>query len=185
MTLTLKIAKNVYPAWHSGSLCCIIIRNLVTKCPVIPKILSGQAYTDILNLRCDLDLEHNHSFFPPHDTLAYDTILSNQVWLQTDQQFRRYNILWLYKLSLWPWHWTQWTNSSVWHFGLWCCKAIPGLVTKCYVVQKILFEQTFTNNLNLRCDLDLKRSNPISSTGRSGVWCCPNKPSLVANGPAV
>ena len=30
-------------------------------------------------------------------------------------------IFWLYKPSLWPWNWTQWTNFSAWHSGLWCC----------------------------------------------------------------
>ena len=46
--------------------------------------------TDILNLPCDLDLEHSNPFFP-QDTPAYDAVLTNQVWLQTEQQFRRYN----------------------------------------------------------------------------------------------
>ena len=46
-------------------------------------------------------------------------------------------IFWLYKPSLWPWHWTQWTNSSAWHSGLRCCKTIPSLATKRSAVQKI------------------------------------------------
>ena len=54
------------------------------------KISSGQTFTDILNLPCDLDLEHSNPIFP-QDTLAYDAVLSNQVWLETDQQLRRYN----------------------------------------------------------------------------------------------
>ena len=70
-------------------------------------------------------------------------------------------IFWLYKLSLWPWHWTQWTTVSARHSGLWCCISTPGLVTKCSVVQKISSGQIFTNILNLRCHLDLERSNPI------------------------
>ena len=44
---------------------------------------------DILNLHCDLDLKHSNPIFL-QDTLAYDAVLSNQVWLQTDQQLRRY-----------------------------------------------------------------------------------------------
>ena len=90
--------------------------------------------TDILNLRCDL--EHSNPNFS-QDTPTYDAVLSNQVWLQTDQQLRRYNRnshIWLYKLSLWPWHWTQWTNFSAWHSGLWHCITISGLATKCFVV---------------------------------------------------
>ena len=46
--------------------------------------------TNILNPCCDLDLEHSNPIFP-QNTPAYDAVLSNQVWLQTDQQFRRYN----------------------------------------------------------------------------------------------
>ena len=44
--------------------------------------------TDILNLRCDL--EHSNPNFS-QDTPTYDAVLSNQVWLQMDQQFRRYS----------------------------------------------------------------------------------------------
>ena len=67
-------------------------------------------------------------------------------------------IFWWYKPSWWPWHWTQWTNFSAWHFSLWCCITIPGLATKCSVAHKTLSEKTFTNILNLRCDLE--HSNP-------------------------
>ena len=51
---------------------------------------TGQIFTDIFNLRCDLDLERSNSIFP-QDTLAYNVVLSNRVWLQTDQQFGRYS----------------------------------------------------------------------------------------------
>ena len=60
------------------------IPNLVTKCSVIQKISSGQTFTDILNLRCELDLKHSNPIFQ-QDSLAYDAVLSNQVWMQTDQ----------------------------------------------------------------------------------------------------
>ena len=46
-------------------------------------------------------------------------------------------ILWLCKPLLWPWHWTQSTNFSAWHSGLWCCITKPCLVTKYSAVQKI------------------------------------------------
>ena len=76
--------------------------NLVTKCSVILKI-SGQTFTDILNLHCDLDLKCSNPILP-HGTPAYDAVLSNQVWLQSDQQFRIYNrnshILVIYALTV-------------------------------------------------------------------------------------
>ena len=87
--LTLKIIATIFSssAWHSGSWCCIAIPNLVTKCSGIQKISSRQTYTNILNLCCDLDPERSTPLFL-QDTLAYETVLSNQVWLQADQQFR-------------------------------------------------------------------------------------------------
>ena len=44
---------------------------------------SGQTFTDILNLFCDLDTESSNPIFP-QNTLAYNAVLQNQVWLQTD-----------------------------------------------------------------------------------------------------
>ena len=46
-----------------------------------------QTNINIFNLRCDLDLERSNPIFP-QDTPAYDAVLSNQVWMQMDQQFR-------------------------------------------------------------------------------------------------
>ena len=57
---------------------------------MIQKISSGQTFTNILNLRCDLDVESSNPIFP-QDIPACDAVLSNQVWLQMDQQFRRYS----------------------------------------------------------------------------------------------
>ena len=66
--------------------------GLVTKCSVVQKIWSRQTFTIILNLRCDLDLERRNTFFFfSQDTPAYDAVLTNQVWLQIDQHFRRYS----------------------------------------------------------------------------------------------
>ena len=60
------------------------------KCSVDQKIPSRQTFTDILNLCCDIDLERNNPIFA-QDAPAYDVVLTNQVWLQTDQQFRTYS----------------------------------------------------------------------------------------------
>ena len=76
VTLTLKTANTFCSAWHSGSFCSITIPSLVTKCFVIHKISSGQIFTDIFNLRCDLDLERSDPIFP-QDTLAYNVVLRN------------------------------------------------------------------------------------------------------------
>ena len=80
-----------------------MIPGLITKCSVVQKISSGQTFTDIFNLRCDLDLERSNPIFP-QDTLAYVVVLPNQVCLQTDQQVRRYNrnshILIIYALAV-------------------------------------------------------------------------------------
>ena len=57
---------------------------------MVQKISSRQTFTDIFNLCCDLDLEHSYPIFP-QDTLVYNAVLSDQVWLQTDQQFGRYS----------------------------------------------------------------------------------------------
>ena len=56
----------------------------------IQKVSSGQTFTDILNLCCDFGLECSNPIFS-QDTLASDAVLSNQVWLQMDQQFRKYS----------------------------------------------------------------------------------------------
>ena len=52
---------------------------------------------------CDLDLQPSNPIFQ-QDTLAYDAVLANQVWLQMDPQFRRYSknshILIIYVLAV-------------------------------------------------------------------------------------
>ena len=90
VTLTLKTTNNFCFVWHSGSLCSITIPSLVTKCFVVQKISPGQIFTDIFNLRCDLDLKRSNPICP-QDTLAYNVVLSNWVWLQPAQQFGRHS----------------------------------------------------------------------------------------------
>ena len=82
-------------------------------------------------------------------------------WASSLEDIVEIVIHWLYKPMLWPWHWRQWTNFSAWNSISWCSISKPSLVTKCSVVQKNSSGQTFTNILNLHCDLDLKCSNPI------------------------
>ena len=71
MTLTLKIVnqvwqkqqqqqpKNKNKKWLSGPGDTERTRSDTTE-----KISSGQTFTDILNLRCDLDLERSNPIFP-------------------------------------------------------------------------------------------------------------------------
>ena len=42
------------------------------------EILSGQTFTEVQNLHCDLDLEHSKATFS-QDTPAYEHALSNEV----------------------------------------------------------------------------------------------------------
>ena len=49
-----------------------------------------KTFIDISNLHCDLDLERGNPIFT-QDTPTYNAVLSNQVWLHTDQQFRSYS----------------------------------------------------------------------------------------------
>ena len=119
---------------------------------------------DILTLHCDLDLEGNNPLFP-QDALAYEYLSSDQVWLPKNQQFRRYssqsNILIIWALAVTLTLKTANNFCFAWHSGSFCSITIPSLVTKCFVVHKISSGQIFTDILNLRCDLDLERSNPI------------------------
>ena len=85
VTLTLTIANNFCVcAWHYGSWCCITMPSLVTKCSVVQKISSNiHWHFELLLLPWNTILKQV--------TPTYDDVLSNQVWLQTDQQFRRYS----------------------------------------------------------------------------------------------
>ena len=95
---------------------------------------------NILTLRCDLDLDCNSPIFP-QDTLAYDDLSSDHVWLPKNQQFRRYssqsNILIIWALAVTLTLKTANNFCFAWHSGSFCSITIPSLVTKCFVVQKI------------------------------------------------
>ena len=125
---------------------------------------SRQTFTDILNLFCDPDLEHSNPNFP-QDSLAQDAVLSNQVWLQTNQHFRRYNrnshILIISPRCDLDNEVSEplFLHDTLAYDG--CCITMPGLVTKYSPVQKILYKKTFTYILNIFCDLDLEYSNSI------------------------
>ena len=186
MTLTLKIANNFFflSAWHSGSWCYITIPSLVTKCSAVQKISTGQTFTDILNFCCDLNLEHSNQIFPRALwlTMVYYQTKFGSKWTSSLDDRVEIVIFWLYKPSLWTWPWRkQQQKISAWHSGSWCCIATPNLILKCSVIQKITSGHTYTDILNLRCDLDLEHSNPIFTQHTQVYDAVLSKPSLIAN----
>ena len=100
---------------------------------------------------CDLDLQPSNPIFQ-QDTLAYDAVLSNQVWLQTDQQFINHNrnghILIIKVLAVAVTLTLQTANSSL-----------------CMSQTDQQFRRYNRNSHNLiispRCDLDIEHSEPI------------------------
>ena len=57
---------------------------------MVQNISSGQTFTNILKLPCDLEVECSNPIFLK-DTPAYGAVLSNQIWLQMNHQSRRYS----------------------------------------------------------------------------------------------
>ena len=98
----------------------------------------------ILTLCCDLDC--NNPIFP-QDTLAYDNLSSDHVWLPKNQQFIRYssqsNILIIWALAVTLTLKTANNFCFAWHSGSFCSITKPCLVTKCFVVHKISSGQIF------------------------------------------
>ena len=68
-------------AWHFGPWCCITTQSLVTEGSAAEEILSRWTFTGILNLFCDLDLDHNRTIQSFHKTihLMIYNVSSNQV----------------------------------------------------------------------------------------------------------
>ena len=85
------------------------------------KISSGQTFTDILNIHCDLDLECSNPIFSTGHRLMM-LYYQNKVGCKPTSSLEDTTeivIVCLYKPSLWPWHWTQWTNFSPWPWQAW------------------------------------------------------------------
>ena len=162
VTLTLKTATTTkLSTWHSGSWCCITYQIWSQNVLWFRKYHRDKHSLTFWTFAVNLTLNTVIPFFNRTVwlmTLYYQTksgCKPTSSWDDTAEII----IFWLYKHSLWPSHWTQWTTFSAGHSGLWCCITIPGLVTKSSVVQKISSWQTFINILNLHCDLDCR--NPI------------------------
>ena len=119
--LNLEDSKQFFSTRHSGSWCCITIPSLVMKCSEVQKILSGQTFTGILNLSCDLDPEHSNPIFL-QNTPVYDA-KTKFGCKQTSNLEDKVEIIifWLYKPSLWPWHcvWRSKTANQFFCITLW------------------------------------------------------------------
>ena len=105
--------------WHSGLWCCITITGLASKCYVVQKILSGHTFTNIWTFTVILTFTAVIPFY-------HRILLLMMLYCQTKIGCKQTNsledivkivIFWLYKLSLWPWHWRQWTNFSARHIA--------------------------------------------------------------------
>ena len=99
--------------------CRIIVSSLVPKRSAVQKISPRQTFTDIVNLRCDLDLEHsNPFFFTGHsDTIVYYQTKSSCKLTSSWEDTTEIVIFWLYTPSQWPWHWkhlNQFFNMTLW-----------------------------------------------------------------------
>ena len=151
--------------------------QLMMMCAIRPSLVAkGSAVQNTYwQSYYDLDLEDSKPIFltdtlaqDAHtifwkDTLADDDVPPDQVWSQKNQQFLRYIererkriIFWSYAPSQWPWPWRWHRKFSTGQPGTWCCITISSLVTKCSAFKKISSRQTFTDILNLRCDIDLE-----------------------------
>ena len=101
VTLTLKTTNNFCFVWHSGSFCSITIPSLVTKCFVVQKISPDKYSLTFLTLSAVIQ------FFRR-------TLWLKMLYYQTEFGCNRTSslediveivIVWLYRPSLWPWHW--------------------------------------------------------------------------------
>ena len=98
---------SVHPFFHTTLWLMMLYYHttgLVTKVSPVEKILSRWTVTDIWNLCCDLDLEHNF-LSKDNSTYAIKPSLITKV-----SQFRRHSRKSKFdhmKPSLWPWPWRQ------------------------------------------------------------------------------
>ena len=73
-------------AWHFGPWCCITIPSLVTEGSAAEEISFRWTVTGILNLFCDLDLDHNRAIKSFHKTIHLMMChQKKKVYLRKDQ----------------------------------------------------------------------------------------------------
>ena len=114
--LDLEDRQNFVSAWHYGSWCCITIPTSVTKCSVVQKIPSRHSLT-FWTFAVNLTLNAVTKFF--HRILQFMMLYYQTKFTCKEtsslEDIAEIVIFWLYKPTLWPWHWRQWTNFSAWH----------------------------------------------------------------------
>ena len=100
--------------------------------------IKKRSYFDYIILNCDLDFEDSKSFFLK-DNLAHNDAspYPSSKRLSNSENIIWINIHWHSEILLWPWPWTQQSNFSIKHSGLWQCTIKPSLVAKGSAVQKI------------------------------------------------
>ena len=95
---------------------CITVVSLVTEGTAVEEISSRWTFPGILNLFCDLDLDHNRAIQSFHKTIqlmmmCHQPAAKGSVAKKTQKEV----ILWLYDLSLWPWPTLKAANQSFWN----------------------------------------------------------------------
>ena len=100
----LEDSKTNLLAWHSGPWRCITIPSLVTKGSAVEEISSRWTFTGILNLSCDLDLDHNRAIQSFHKKPRLWWCATKPVLVAKGSAVQKtyYKvILWLYDPSSW------------------------------------------------------------------------------------
>ena len=107
-----------------------------------------------------LTLNAVNQFFS-QDTLAYNDVSSDQVWIPRNQQFRKHSrksyILIIWALAVTLLLKIAHTKKSASHSGSWCCIIVPSLPIECSVIQKISSEDVVTE-ISPHCDLDIEHT---------------------------
>ena len=81
-----------------------------------------QSYFDCISRPCDCDLEDSNPFFLEWQSGFWRLspyLSPYQLWLQKVQWSRKYpHINWNSEHHLWPWPWTEQSNTFTWHLDI-------------------------------------------------------------------
>ena len=119
LTLTTTEQSNHFTKQSTLRRCAIKLSS-VAKGSVV-QIIYQKAYFDYIIHNCDLDLEESKPIFLKHN-LAYNEASPSKFgskMFNVSEDIIWTNIHWHFKILLWPWPWTQQSNFSKKHSGLW------------------------------------------------------------------